>query len=114
MTIDLRPLQEQKLFDIGTSLVEVSPLTNPNAMVLGPQDLLGAIVSTLRCIRGRASHLLPKLLQHSEEHIGSTKLGWGMDMQLSMLHYPLRPAPLEGGEMTSVGVFDVLCLQQSQ
>lgn len=86
----------------------------PSAMTLGPQDLLSAIVNTLRCIRGRESHLLPKLLRHSEEHIGSTKLGWGMDTQLSMsLHFPTRPEPVPCEELTPLGVFDVFCLQQS-
>ncbi|OAQ97291.1 hypothetical protein LLEC1_00061 [Akanthomyces lecanii] len=105
---------EQKLFDIGTSLIEVTPLASPNAMLLGPQDLLGAIVSTLRCIRGRASHLLPRLLEHSDEHIGSTKLGWGMDMQLSMSLSPMRPVPVECEELDSVGAFDALYLPQSE
>ncbi|KAJ3495273.1 hypothetical protein NLG97_g3512 [Lecanicillium saksenae] len=96
---------EQKLFDIGLSVVDVTPSTTPNSMTLGPQDLLGAIISTLRCIRGRESHLLPKLLQHSETRLPS-KLGWGMDMQLSTL-IPVA-GPSHWAELPTPGAIETL------
>lgn len=65
------------------SLVDVAPATGATAMTLGPQDLLGAIVGTLSCIRGQRSHLLPKLLEHSKMRLDGAKMGWGKDMQLS-------------------------------
>lgn len=75
------------------SLIDVAPSTVVEAIALGPQDLLGAIFGTLTCIRGRESHFLPKLLQYSEERIGLTRLGWGKDMQLSLLPFEPEPEP---------------------
>lgn len=43
-------------------------------MVVGPRDLLQNIVKTLGCIRGVQSHLLPTLLQHSEQVLGLSPL----------------------------------------
>ncbi|KAJ6784091.1 hypothetical protein PWT90_06855 [Aphanocladium album] len=96
---------EQKLFDIGLSIVDVTPSSRASAMSLGPQDLLGAIVGTLRCIRGRESHLLPKLLQHSETRLHLTKLGWGMDMQLTTPHCSTA-VPGQWAELPATGAID--------
>ncbi|OAA53348.1 Transcription factor [Cordyceps fumosorosea ARSEF 2679] len=97
---------EQKLFDIGTSLVDVSPSATASAMILGPQDLFAAIVNTLRCIRGRESHLLPKLLQHSQEKLGAARLGWSMDVQVSTPPFSTALHSARFEELPSPGAFD--------
>lgn len=104
----LTTFQEQKLFDIGVSLIDISPSTVASAISLGPQDLLGAIMNTLSCIRGRESHLLPKLLQHSQQSFELLGSGWGKDMQLSVYQPPRFSEEHTIEELPETGIFEIL------
>lgn len=65
---------EQKLFDIGTSLVDSAliPASSHPSWEVGPRDLLCAVIKALSKVRGCQSHLLPQLMKHSEEFLGNT------------------------------------------
>ena len=68
--------QEQKLFDLGTSVADVSRSLSPKASsrlsqsAVDPRQLLWGILTTLSRIRGSQSHLLPVLLERSSGVLG--------------------------------------------
>ncbi|KAL7927387.1 fungal-specific transcription factor domain-containing protein [Trichoderma austrokoningii] len=75
---------EQKLFDIGMSLADASMSASPMpSFEFGPQDLLVSVTKFLGRIRGCQSHLLPKLLKHSEMVLGFSNPVAGIDV-----HWP--------------------------
>ncbi|KAL2821867.1 fungal-specific transcription factor domain-containing protein [Aspergillus granulosus] len=65
-------LQEQKLFDLGASVADVTRSLSPKAShslaesVIEPRELLWGILSTLSRIRGSQSYLFPSLLERSK------------------------------------------------
>lgn len=65
MRFFLTTLQEQKLFDIGSGLVESSPTPGLEPSGFGSRDLLFAVVESLAKIRGKESYLFPALLRRS-------------------------------------------------
>jgi hypothetical protein len=68
--------QEQKLYDMGTSIVDVTRSLRTaatqrlTASVADPKDLLWGILNVLSRIRGSQSYLLPNLLQRSSHVLG--------------------------------------------
>jgi hypothetical protein len=78
--------QEQKLCDIGLSLAD-SVLASDSAFSsfeIGPRDLLRAVVKSLSSARNGQSHLLPKLLQHSQFVLGCSDPAAHIDAQRSL------------------------------
>lgn len=69
-------MQEQKLYDMGTSIVDVTRSLRSTATqrlaasVADPKDLLWGILSILSKIRGSPSYLFPALLQRSSSVFG--------------------------------------------
>ncbi|KAH8428330.1 putative C6 transcription factor (AmyR) [Aspergillus melleus] len=67
---------EQKLFDLGTSVADVSRSLNTKAAqrlaesAVDPRDLLWGILNTLARIRGSESYLFPALLQRCKGILG--------------------------------------------
>ncbi|KPM42240.1 hypothetical protein AK830_g4333 [Neonectria ditissima] len=58
---------EQKLFDVGISLVDSAllPSWSHSSFEIGPRNLLHAVIRALSEVNGRPSYLLPMLLKHS-------------------------------------------------
>lgn len=84
-------VKEQKLFDIGLSLVDIATFAGTlpvPSIEVGPQDLLYAIVKTLGCVRGRQSRYLENLLNHSQIVLGLDK--YGTQKSLELPHQPTR------------------------
>ncbi|KAG4419003.1 hypothetical protein IFR04_007864 [Cadophora malorum] len=67
---------EQKLFDIGTCVVDTALAVSNSStklcdgLVLGPMDLLDALLKSLANIRGAQSHLFTVLLKKSDPILG--------------------------------------------
>ncbi|PTB39862.1 uncharacterized protein TrAFT101_005101 [Trichoderma asperellum] len=90
---------EQKLFDIGISLADASMSASPMpSFEFGPQDLLVSVVKFLGRIRGCQSHLLPKLLKHSEMILGFSNPIASIDV-----HWPALLEEHAGGVPENVG-----------
>lgn len=92
---------EQKLFDIGMSLADASMSASPMpSFEFGPQDLLVSVTKFLGRIRGCQSHLLPKLLKHSEMILGFSNPMAGIDV-----HWPalLEEVPETVGDLATQG-----------
>jgi hypothetical protein len=84
---------EQKLFDLGVSVADVSRSLSTTAShslaesIIEPRELLWGILSTLSRIRGSQSYLFPSLLERSKAVLG-------FDFSLTMGNYlpPLPPS----------------------
>ncbi|KAJ3534554.1 hypothetical protein NM208_g4568 [Fusarium decemcellulare] len=75
---------EQKLFDVGMSLADSAllPSWSCSSIEAGPRDLLCAVIDALSTVRGCQSHLLPKLLKHSEGLLAFTNPVTHINMRL--------------------------------
>lgn len=65
----LKKLQEQKFYNIGTSLADSAVWSEAgySSLEVGARDLLRAVTNSLSSVRGGQSPLLPKLLTYSED-----------------------------------------------
>ncbi|KKK17886.1 hypothetical protein P175DRAFT_0489378 [Aspergillus ochraceoroseus IBT 24754] len=90
---------EQKLFDLGTSVADVSRSLSTKAAhslaesAIDPRELLWGMLSTLSRIRGSQSYLFPSLLERCKGIVG-------LDCSFSMSNF-LPPLPA-----SSSGTFD--------
>jgi hypothetical protein len=75
-TTPLTPPQEQKLFDLGTSVADVTRSLGPKSShhlaesTVQPNELLWGILHTLDRIRGSQSYLFPTLLEQCKSVLG--------------------------------------------
>ncbi|KAM5380847.1 hypothetical protein ACJZ2D_003371 [Fusarium nematophilum] len=81
---------EQKLCDIGVGLADaaMAPDSTISSFEIGPRDLLCAVVKSLSNTRQGQSHLLPKLLEHSEVALGFSDPAAHVDMDWSLYSEP--------------------------
>lgn len=75
-SISANPIQEQKLFDLGTSVADVTRSIGPKTShrltesTVQPNELLWGILNTLHGIRGSQSYLFPTLLEQCKNVLG--------------------------------------------
>lgn len=86
-------VQEQKLFDLGTALTNLTtPISQPSKSPIPNTDsreLLWGILTTLSRIRGSQSYLFPRLLEQSKSVLG-------IDCSITLGNFlpDLAPAPV--------------------
>ncbi|KAL2835121.1 fungal-specific transcription factor domain-containing protein [Aspergillus cavernicola] len=90
---------EQKLYDLGSSVADVSRSLSPKAAnslaesTVDPRELLWGILSTLSRIRGSQSYLFPSLLERCKGMLG-------VECSLSMSNF-LPPLPASSASSSS-------------
>ncbi|KFY47890.1 hypothetical protein V495_01761 [Pseudogymnoascus sp. VKM F-4514 (FW-929)] len=93
---------EQKLYDVGSSLVEVSSAREQRvhpaqSLTDDTRELIWGFLMALSNSRGTRSHLLPALLQRSQDI-----LGWNSTLSLDI---PLREESVDDGKETGEQVW---------